>query len=69
MKPFDAKLAVPGTILLGIDASTLFAGREPLIQWRIADQRSERISIAEQEQRAGGVQRDVEAASGPGIHL
>lgn len=38
MKPFDPKMAVPGAILRGIDASTLFAGREPLIQWRIADQ-------------------------------
>jgi hypothetical protein len=38
MTPFDPKLAVAGAILRGIDASTLFAGREPLIQWRIADQ-------------------------------
>jgi hypothetical protein len=36
MKPFDPKLAIAGTIMGGVDASTLFAGREPLIQWRIA---------------------------------
>jgi hypothetical protein len=35
MTPFDPTDAKPGTILREIDASTLFAGHEPLEQWRI----------------------------------
>jgi hypothetical protein len=35
MDPFDPAKAVPGTILRGIDPSTLLAGREPLERWRI----------------------------------
>jgi hypothetical protein len=35
---FDPAKAVPGTILRGIDASTLLAGREPLQRSRINDQ-------------------------------
>jgi hypothetical protein len=35
MIPFDTRQAIAGTILRGIDASTLLAGREPLEQWRI----------------------------------
>jgi hypothetical protein len=38
MKPFDPAHAIPGTILRGIDPSTLFAGREPLQRSRINDQ-------------------------------
>src|SRR5262245_46276527 len=38
MTPFDPEQAIPGTILRGIDATTLFAGREPLDQSRINNQ-------------------------------
>ena len=35
MIPFDPAKAIPGTILRGINPATLFAGHEPLEQWRI----------------------------------
>lgn len=38
MQPFDPAIAIPGTVLTGIDASTLFAGRDELVQSRLEDQ-------------------------------
>jgi hypothetical protein len=38
MQPFDPAKAIPGTMLTGVDASTLLAGRDVLIQSRLDDQ-------------------------------
>jgi phenylacetate-coenzyme A ligase PaaK-like adenylate-forming protein len=39
MQPFDPAKAIPGTVLQGIDPSTLLSNRDELEEWRLDIQR------------------------------